>query len=243
MSGKRTLIIVPTYNERENVPALVQQILSVEAESDVLIIDDNSPDSTADCAEQLFESDRRFSILRRDGPRGLGRSYADGYRYALARGYVRLVQMDADFSHDPKSLPDLINASGTADVVVGSRYCEGGRVGNWSLRRRFLSRFANRYVSIITGMRVRDATSGFRCFSRRALKIIVRDPVNAEGYAFLVETLYRVDEAGLTIVEVPITFVDRREGKSKISRKVILESVIIPWRLQFSRRANRNSNT
>ena len=233
MNKERTLVIVPTYNERENVPKLIQQIFCIVPEVDVLLIDDNSPDATANCAEELFGSDPRFSIMRRVGPRGLGRSYAEGYLYALNRGYTLMVQMDADFSHDPKSIPDLIKASDTAEVVVGSRYCTGGRVRNWPRRRRFLSRFANYYVALITGLKVQDATSGFRCFSRRALETILDQPVLSEGYAFQVETLYRAYKAELSIVEVPITFADRQRGKSKISRRVIFESMLMPWRLRF----------
>ncbi len=232
---ERTLVIVPTYNERENVPTLIQQIFSIVPEVDVLLIDDNSPDATANCAAELFGNDSRFSIMRRVGPRGLGRSYAEGYRHALNRGYTLMIQMDADFSHDPRSLPDLIKASDTAEVVLGSRYCQGGRVRNWPRRRLFLSRFANYYVALITGLKVQDATSGFRCFSRSALKTILDKPVLSEGYAFQVETLYRAYKAKLSIVEVPITFVDRQRGKSKISRRVIFESMLMPWRLRFDR--------
>jgi len=234
MSRKTTLIIVPTYNERENVPLLVPKILSVVPDSDVLLVDDNSPDSTADYAEELFAAEPRFGVLRRKGPRGLGRSYADGYRYALDHGYTRLVQMDADFSHDPDCIPVLIERSGSNDVVIGSRYCEGGMVRNWPLRRRFLSRFANRYVAMITGMELFDATSGFRCYGRKALESLMRSSIHSEGYAFLVETAHKAHAVRLSIVEVPITFVDRREGKSKISRKVILESIVTPWRLRIN---------
>lgn len=241
MTLERTLIIIPTYNERENVPTLVQKILSVVPDADVLLVDDGSPDDTADYAEELFVAEPRFSVMRRQGPRGLGRSYADGYRYALNNGYVRLVQMDADFSHDPDSLPDLIRLSSSENVVIGSRYCGGGRVGNWPLRRRLLSRFANRYVSVITGLKVKDATSGFRCYGRKALETLVANSILAEGYAFLVETTYQAHNVGLSIAEVPITFVDRREGKSKISRKVILESIVTPWRLRFSNQARDSS--
>lgn len=233
MNSSRTLVILPTYNERENVPTLVAQILSTLPAADVLLVDDNSPDGTADLAEQLFGREPRFSVLRREGPRGLGRSYVDGYRAALSGGYARLVQMDADFSHDPERLPALLEAARGADVAVGSRYCPGGGIGNWPLRRRLLSRFANAYVSTITGMGVGDATSGYRCYSRRALECVLRYRIAAEGYAFLVESIYRVTEAGLTVAEVPIIFVDRREGQSKISRKVIFESVLMPWRLRL----------
>ena len=236
MNTDRTLIIVPTYNERENVSQLVRQILLHAPDADVLIVDDNSPDGTADFAEHLFASEPRFSVLRRRGLRGLGRSYVDGYRYALEKGYARLMQMDADFSHDPASIPDLVRASRAgADVVIGSRYCPGGGIRNWPARRRFLSRFANRYVCAITGLKVGDTTSGFRCYSQRALRHVLEGLIVAEGYAFLVEATYRTHLGGLRIVEVPITFTDRREGKSKISRKVIFESVLMPWRLRFPR--------
>jgi dolichol-phosphate mannosyltransferase len=240
MNSERTLIIIPTYNERENVPTLVQKILSVVPRADVLLVDDGSPDGTADYAEEVFAGEPRFSVMRRKGRRGLGRSYADGYRYALDNRYARLVQMDADFSHDPNSLPDLIRPSSNYHVVIGSRYCDGGRVRNWPLHRRLLSRFANRYVSVITGLKVNDATSGFRCYARKALEKLVANSIRAEGYAFLVESTYQAHKGELSIAEVPITFVDRREGKSKISRKVILESIITPWRLRFSNHTKRS---
>ncbi len=235
MNANSTLVIVPTYNERENVAVLVEQILKFAPEADVMLVDDNSPDGTAVYAEQLYGDDARFSVMRRASERGYGRSVLDGFRKTLERGYTRVVQMDADFSHDPASIPALLAASRKADVVIGSRYCEGGGIGNWPLRRKLLSRFANRYVATITGMEVSDATSGFRCFNRRALEYLLEGQIVAEGYAFLVEAIYRVHEAGLSVAEVPILFVDRREGQSKISRKVIFESMLIPWRLRFSR--------
>ncbi len=237
MNTDRTLIIVPTYNERENAPALVEQLLAIVSDADVLLVDDNSPDGTADLAEKMFGANPRFSVLRRTGQqRGLGRSYVDGYRHALALGYARLVQMDADFSHDPRSIPDLIAASRAgADVVIGSRYCPGGGIRNWPLRRRVLSRFANRYVCAITGLKIGDTTSGFRCYSQRALRHILDGLIVAEGYAFLVEATYRTHRGGLSFAEAPIIFTDRREGQSKISRKVIFESILMPWRLRFPR--------
>jgi dolichol-phosphate mannosyltransferase len=233
MNDERTLIVVPTYNERENVARLVAELLAVAPEADVCLLDDASPDGTADCAEELFGRGPRFSVLRRAGGRGYGRSLVDGYRRALDGGYARLVQLDADFSHDPRRIPALVEASGTADVVIGSRYCEGGGVENWPMRRRALSRFANAYVSRITGLRVRDTTSGFRCYTRRALRALLDSRVAGEGYAFLVEATYRARRAGLRVAEVPITFTDRREGQSKMSRKVILESILMPWRLRL----------
>ena len=240
MNTDRTLIVVPTYNERENVAALVAELLEVAPEADVCLLDDNSPDGTADCAEELFGADPRFSVLRRAGARGYGRSLLDGYRRALDGGYARLVQLDADFSHDPRTIPALIAASLEADVVIGSRYCEGGRVENWPLRRRALSRFANRYVCLITGLKAHDTTSGFRCYTRRALSRLLEGRVSAEGYAFLVETVFRARRGGLAVAEVPITFTDRRVGQSKMSRKVILESVLMPWRLRLGRKDGGN---
>jgi len=234
-----TLIIVPTYNERENIPLLVPQIFQAAHAADLLLVDDNSPDGTADLAERLFGDDPRFSVLRRAGPRGLGLSYVDGYRKALTAGYARVVQMDADFSHDPKYLPELIRAEETADVVFGSRYCPGGGVRNWPLRRVLLSRFANLYVRAIAGLPIRDSTSGFRCYSRRALERIQLNEIVSNGYAFQVEMTYRAHAAGLRLVETPIIFVDRQQGRSKISRAVILESMVMPWRLRFSRRVAR----
>ena len=233
MDADRTLIVVPTYNERENVAALVPQLLTVAPAADVLILDDASPDGTAEHAQQLFGANSRFSVFSRTGPRGYGRSLLNGYRVAVDRDYARLVQMDADFSHDPAIVPVLIDASRNADVVIGSRYCEGGGVANWPLRRRLLSRFANQYVRIITGVTARDSTSGFRCYCRRALQIFLEAPIAAEGYAFLVETTYHAQQAGLRIAEVPITFTDRRAGQSKMSRAIIFESVLKPWRLRF----------
>jgi dolichol-phosphate mannosyltransferase len=235
METDRTLIVVPTYNERENVGALVARLLQVAPDADVMLVDDNSPDGTVAAAEQLFGTNPRFSSLSRTGPRGIGRSLFDGYRVAVERGYARLVQLDADFSHDPNMVPTLINESRSADVVIGSRYCQGGRVVNWPWHRRLLSRFANQYVSQITGLAVRDSTSGFRCWTRRALQCLLEVGVTSEGYAFQVETVFRAQHEGLGIIEVPITFTDRRAGQSKMSGKVIFESMFKPWRLRFGR--------
>lgn len=236
MRTDRTLIVVPTYNERENVGALIAELLKVAPEADVLLLDDNSPDGTADYATERYGANPRFSVMRRTGARGYGRSLVDGYRHALDAGYARLVQLDADFSHDPKRIPALIEASEHADVVIGSRYCAGGGISNWPLRRRLLSNFANRYVCQITGLRVGDTTSGFRCYTQRALRHLLDGRVAAEGYAFLVEAVYHAHREGLEIAEVPITFTDRREGQSKMSRKVIFESIFMPWRLRFAPR-------
>jgi dolichol-phosphate mannosyltransferase len=236
MNTDRTLIVVPTYNERENVARLVKELFEVAPGADVCLLDDASPDGTALHADELFGADPRFYVLRRAGARGYGRSLVDGYRRAVEGDYARLVQLDADFSHSPARVPALVEASRRADVVIGSRYCEGGGVENWPLRRRLLSRFANAYVARITGLSVRDTTSGFRCYTRRALHVLLEGRMAGEGYAFLVEATYRARRAGLAVAEVPITFTDRREGQSKMSRKVILESVLMPWRLRLGRK-------
>lgn len=235
METDRTLIAVPTYNERENVGPLVSALFQIVPEADVILIDDNSQDGTVTIAKQLFGSDPRFSVLARTGPRSFGRSLSDAYHIAVDRGYARLVQMDADFSHDPKMVRPLIDASRDADLVIGSRYCEGGRTVNWPWRRELLSRFANRYVSLITGLDVGDSTAGFRCWARRALESLLRAGVDSDGYAFQVEAVFRTKQAGLRIVEIPITFTDRRAGQSKMSGQVILESMVKPWALRLGR--------
>lgn len=235
MQIDRTLIVIPTYNERENVGAIIPELFKVAPAADVMLIDDNSPDHTADHALELFGGNPRFFVLARASDRGYGRSLLEGYGAAIDRGYDRLVQLDADFSHNPTVVPRLIEATTQADVAIGSRYCAGGRVANWPLRRRLLSRFANRYVRTITGLTVQDSTSGFRCYNRRALQVLLEAPIAAEGYAFLVETTFRAQRAGLQIAEVPITFIDRRQGQSKMSYPIIFESVLRPWRLRFGR--------
>jgi len=235
METDRTLIIVPTYNERENVGALIEQLLQIAPDADIAIIDDNSPDGTPDEVHRMFGTNARVSVFTRSASRSFGLSLLDGYRLALERGYSRLVQTDADFSHDPKMIPAMIRASHDADLVIGSRYCQGGRVANWPWHRELLSRFANRYVSLITGLNVRDSTAGFRCWTRSALKRLLETGITSDGYAFQVEAAFRTQRAGLRIVEIPITFTDRRAGQSKMSGKVIFESVIKPWSLRFGR--------
>ncbi|HZR79123.1 MAG TPA: polyprenol monophosphomannose synthase [Chthoniobacterales bacterium] len=235
MNSGRTLIAIPTYNERENVGPLVADLFRIVPEADVLLIDDNSSDGTIAVAQQMFGSDPRFSAVTRLGPRSFGQSLLDAYQIAVKRGYARLVQMDADFSHDPQAVPKLIAASENADLVIGSRYCPGGKTANWPRRRRLLSWFANGYVSLITGVGVADSTAGFRCWRRNALEDLMKVGLNSEGYAFQVETVFQIQRAGLRIVEVPITFTDRRAGQSKMSGKVIFESVLKPWALRFGR--------
>jgi dolichol-phosphate mannosyltransferase len=227
------LVIVPTYNERENLPRLVPAVLRHGYR--VMIVDDGSPDGTGQIADELArEWPGRIEVLHRRGARGLGRSYVDGMRKALASDPAELIcQMDADLSHDPDYLPALVAATSTYDVVIGSRYLHGISVVNWPLRRLILSTAANRYIRAVTGMTVRDCTSGFRCWRRDALARVPLDRVISDGYAFIVEMLFEAWRRGSRIGEVPIIFVERREGESKLSRGVLLESLIAPWRLRL----------
>lgn len=225
------LVIIPTYNERENVPPLVDALLRLDGVR-MLIVDDNSPDGTGVVADDLARRcGGRVAVLHRTRDRGFGRSYIDGIRHALHEPIEVIAQMDADFSHDPARLPALVATTDRADVVIGSRYVPGGGIRNWSRRRRLLSRFANSYVRAVTGLRAADCTSGYRCWRRDALAGLPLDRFVSDGYSFLVEMLFIAAHQGLRIAEVPITYVERREGKSKMSRGVIFESAVTPWRL------------
>lgn len=232
----RTVIVVPTYNEAENIPLLAEQVARTLPDVELMVMDDNSPDGTAEIAERLFASKpefARYRLIRREGPRGLGRAYRDGFQRALREGYDRIVQMDADLSHDPAFLPALLDASHSADLVIGSRYCAGGGVKNWPQRRIWLSRFANAYVHRVARIPVSDATAGFRCWTRRALEAVQMQTLTSEGYSFQVEMSHRACRAGMKIVETPILFTDRQFGRSKISRAVLIESFLMPWRLRL----------
>ena len=230
------LVVVPTYNERENLPVLVRGVLAHDGFR-VLVVDDNSPDGTGAVADALAAAHAgRLEVLHRTGPRGLGRSYVDGLRRALATDAELILQMDADLSHDPVYLPALTAAAADHDLVLGSRYLHGVSVVNWPLHRIFLSTFANRYIKLVTGLTPADCTGGFRCWRREALARIPLDRVASAGYAFLVEMLYRAAQNGSRISEVPIIFVERRQGQSKVSRAVLMESLITPWRLRLRRR-------
>lgn len=230
------LVIVPTYNERDNLPRLARELLAI-ADLRVLVVDDGSPDGTGAAADALAaEHPRRVRVLHRTGPRGLGRSYVDGMRMALATDADPICQMDADFSHAPADVPRLLAAVCGADLAIGSRYVPGGRVANWPVHRLLLSRFANHYVRVLTGLTVRDATSGFRCWRREALLGLPLASIGSDGYAFQVEMTWQARRTGSRIVEVPITFVERREGRSKLSGRVLAESAVLPWRLMVARK-------
>jgi dolichol-phosphate mannosyltransferase len=238
-ANRTALVIVPTFNERDNLPVLTAALM-VYPEISLLIVDDNSPDGTGELADKLARTyPDRVEVLHRTADRGLGRSYVDGIRSALNRPVDVICQMDSDLSHDPRQLRDLIAASENADVVIGSRYIPGGAIVNWPLQRRLLSRFANSYIRLVTRMSARDCTSGYRCWRREALASIPLDQTGSEGYSFLVEMIFAASVAGLRFAEVPITFVERRLGVSKLSNAVLIESAITPWRLIASRKSAR----
>ena len=233
------LVIVPTYNERENLPIVAAQLMEIPGVS-LLVVDDHSPDGTGTIADALArEYPGRVDVMHRTGPRGLGRAYIDGIAAALDRPFDLICQMDCDLSHDPRQLPALLAAAADADLVIGSRYIPGGGVVNWPLRRRVLSRFANFYIRLVTRVSPRDCTGGYRCWRRAALASIPLDRVTSDGYSFLVEMLFIAGTLHLRTTEVPITFVERRLGESKLSGSVLLESAITPWRLIASRKTAR----
>jgi dolichol-phosphate mannosyltransferase len=228
------LVVVPTYNERDNLPLLTRAVLAHDGYR-MLVVDDASPDGTGEIADDLArEYSGRVEVMHRTGPRGLGRSYVDGLRRAIAQDDVDLVcQMDADLSHDPSYLPALAAAAASYDLVIGSRYLQGISVVNWPLHRIMLSTFANRYIRAVTRLRATDCTSGFRCWRREALARIPLEKMVSDGYSFLVEMLVEADRRGSRIGEVPIVFVERRQGQSKLSGAVLFESLLMPWRLRL----------
>jgi dolichol-phosphate mannosyltransferase len=226
-------VVIATYNERENLGGLVTAILQNPGYR-VIVVDDDSPDGTGAIADELSTTfSERVSVIHRTGARGLGRSLVAGLQRALTTDAELIFQMDADFSHDPKYLPDMAAATADADLVLGSRYLHGISVVNWPLHRIMLSSFANRYVRAVTGLEVSDCTTGFRCWRREALARVPLEGLISDGYAFLVEQLHLARRVGCRIREIPIIFVERREGASKISSSVLLESAIVPWRLRL----------
>jgi len=233
----KTLYVIPTYNEADNLPIIIQDLMNLGVDGlHILIVDDNSPDGTGKIADDLAQTyDGRLFVMHRPGKQGLGRAYVQGFTWALERDYEAIGEMDADLSHDPKSVPDLIAAvEQGADVVLGSRYKNGVSVINWPLRRILLSMGANMYVRKITGIPIYDGTSGFRLYTRRALEALDLGSINSNGYSFQVEMSYRAFLCGCKIVEAPIVFTERHAGQSKMSRGVIMESALMPWRLRMS---------
>ena len=227
------LIVVPTYNERANLPDLVRAIHDRLPEAHLLVVDDASPDGTGELADALAAEDDRIHVLHRTGKLGLGTAYLAGFRWALDQGYDLIFEMDADFSHDPAHLPQFLEAVKDADLVLGSRYVEGGGTENWALWRRLLSRGGGIYARTILQVPYRDLTGGFKCFRRKVLEALPLDDIRSEGYAFQIELTYRAHQAGFRIKEIPIVFRERREGESKISRRIVLEAMAMVWRLRL----------
>jgi dolichol-phosphate mannosyltransferase len=233
----KCLVVLPTYNERENLPNMVPAILAQGEHFDVLVVDDNSPDGTGKLADDLATANTRVTVLHRSGKRGLGTAYVDGFKQALARGYDFVFEMDSDFSHDPADLPRLLAAAQTADLIIGSRWVAGGGARNWSWLRTFISRGGSMFARFVLGLPISDLTSGFKCFRREVLASLNLDGIGSNGYAFQVEVNYLCSLRGYRIAEVPITFVDRRVGKSKMSTGIVVEAMlmVVKYRLYGAR--------
>lgn len=232
----KAMIVVPTYNEKENICRLIPEILSQDDGIEVLVVDDDSPDGTGDLVEQVFGGQARVHLLRRPAKMGLGTAYISGFRYALARPDIRCVfEMDADFSHRPKYIPDFLEAVNSADVVLGSRYVPGGGVENWRLARRIISRAGSAFSRVMLGLPVNDCTGGFRCYRREVLEALDLDHVTSQGFGFQVEMLYRCKNKGFKIIEIPIVFPDREQGTSKMSNNIFFEALFLVFRLRMSR--------
>lgn len=235
----QTLIVVPTYNERENLPPLIQRLLSLPVSVDVLVVDDNSPDGTGKIADDLAANYPSIHVLHRSEKNGLGRAYIDGFKWALGKGYEFIFEMDGDFSHNPDDIPKFLDAVHDADLVLGSRYVNGIRIINWPLRRLMLSKAAANYVQMITGMPFTDPTGGYKCFRRRALEAIDLDAVRSNGYSFQIEMTHKIWRQGMKVVEVPIIFTDRFMGRSKMSGHIVREALTMVWRLWFQNKLRR----
>ena len=233
---ERALVLIPTYNEAVNLPKLVPQVLARDARLEVLVIDDNSPDGTGRLADGLAAADSRVHVLHRDAKQGLGKAYPAGFRWAIERGYDYVLEMDADFSHDPVHLEEFLRAVAGADLVLGSRYLDGRvTIVNWPMSRLLLSYFANVYARWVTGLRVWDLTGGFKCFRRQVLEAIDLSQVESNGYAFQIEMSVRAWRKGFRIAEIPIVFVDRTEGQSKMNRAIVREAIWMVPRLRLMR--------
>ncbi len=230
----RSLIVIPTYNERENIATLLGEVFANAPMTDVLIIDDNSPDGTGALVDSLARQDPRLQVMHRAGKLGLGTAYVAGFEYAIEQGYDFVFEMDADFSHDPRYLPAFFQAAQNADLVIGSRYIAGGGTPNWSALRKFISGGGNIFARAVLGIPVHDCTSGYRCYSTAALRTLNLHAIVAQGYAFQIELAYNFWKSGYRIREVPIIFVDRRVGKSKMSRTIFIEAFTWVLRTRFT---------
>lgn len=230
----KAIVIIPTYNESENIKKLIPEILKrTNGEIDILIVDDNSPDGTSDVVRNFQKEHQNIFLMTRPQKAGLGTAYVEGFKFALSKGYEYILQMDADFSHEPKEIKNFLKRIQECDLVIGSRYKDGVRVLNWPLSRLFLSVFANLYTMIITGMPVKDATGGYKCFRRKVLEAIDLDKIRSNGYAFQIEMNFKAYRKGFKICEMPIVFTDRVKGKSKMSKKIVIEAAWMVWKLRI----------
>ena len=236
-SDPRAIVIIPTYNEAENISPLIERILNLEASVDVLVVDDHSPDGTGEVVDNIAANDPRIQVIHRQAKLGLGTAYTAGFMSALEQGYDRIITMDADFSHNPRYIPTLLKLTDEYDLAIGSRYVPGGGVRLWGLHRRLLSRGANLFARSILGLHAHDCTAGFRCYRASVLEAVNPNSIKADGYSYLLEMLWRVQRAGFSVVETPIVFTDRRRGASKISQKEIFHAAGTVFRLAFSNHA------
>jgi len=229
----KTLVVTPTYNEAENIEKFIEQVLSKGPDIEVLVVDDNSPDGTGSIVERLKAQNPRIHLISRVKKMGLGTAYVEGFRYAIANKFDYIFEMDADFSHNPEEIPNFLKKIESYDLVIGSRYTNGVRVINWPIRRLILSYGANVYTRIITGMPVKDATGGFKCFRRKVLEAIDLDKIHSNGYAFQIEMNFKTWSKGFKLCEHPIIFVERQSGISKMSKKIVYEAVFMVWKLKY----------
>lgn len=235
----KTLVIIPTFNEAENISQIIEEVLSQHDSIEILVVDDNSPDNTAHIVQEVQKDNSKIHILKRKGKLGLGSAYVEGFRYALIQKFDFIFEMDADFSHDPKMIPVMLKEIEDNDLIIGSRYISGMNIVNWPLRRLILSFMASMYVRIITRMPVKDPTGGFKCFRRKVLESINLDKILSDGYSFQIEMNYRVWIKKFRIKEIPIVFTDRRSGQSKMSKKIVREAFFVVWKLLFLKLRNK----
>ncbi len=228
----KALVIIPTYNEAQNAEKIINEVLQQSEIVEVLIVDDNSPDGTAGIVKKMMESNNRIHILERERKMGLGTAYVAGFKYAIERQFDFIFEMDADFSHNPKEIPIMLSKMNECDVLIGSRYVKGVNVVNWPMKRLILSYSANIYTRIITGMPIHDATAGFKCYKRKVLESINIDSLRSNGYAFQIETNFLAYKKGFKLMEMPIVFVDRRVGVSKMNKKIVYEAAFMVWKLK-----------
>ena len=228
----KALVIIPTYNEAQNAEKIITEVLQQSDIVDVLIVDDNSPDGTAGIVKNMMENNSRIHLLQRQKKLGLGTAYVAGFKYAIERGFDFIFEMDADFSHNPKEISIMLNKMDECDVLIGSRYIKGVNVVNWPMKRLILSYSANIYTRVITGMPIHDATAGFKCYKRKVLESINIDSLRSNGYAFQIETNFLAWKKGFVLKEMPIVFVDRRVGVSKMNKKIVYEAAFMVWKLK-----------